>query len=207
MARKKSPVMSATAGDRPAGSPSTSSFPALSWAKRRRTEGQSSQTRSAAHPAVTIAIAKKKGSNAVWVANAVLRQAEELRRTIVPDDMELVVTRNYGLTANEKVNELVEALAVAILIVVALLDLGLGLARGPDRGRRRAGRLRADAGGEPDAGLHDQPRHAVCPDPFAGAAGRRSRSSTWRTSSGTSPCARRPRGASSWRRWPKSARR
>ncbi len=76
--------------------------------------------------AVTIAIAKKKGSNAVWVANAVLRQAEELRGKIVPDDMELVVTRNYGLTADEKVNELVEGLAVAILIVVALLTLGLG---------------------------------------------------------------------------------
>ena len=82
-----------------------------------------------AQPAVTIAIAKKKGSNAVWVANAVLRQAEELQRTIVPSDMELVVTRNYGLTANEKVNELVEGLAVAILIVVALLTLGLGGAR------------------------------------------------------------------------------
>ncbi len=77
-------------------------------------------------PAVTIAIAKKKGSNAVWVANAVLHEADQLRRTIVPDNMELVVTRNYGLTANEKVNELVEGLAVAILIVVALLTLGLG---------------------------------------------------------------------------------
>ena len=75
---------------------------------------------------MTIAIAKKKGSNAVWVATAVLRQAEELRGTIVPDDMELIVTRNYGLTANEKVNELVEGLAVAVLIVVALLTLGLG---------------------------------------------------------------------------------
>jgi multidrug efflux pump subunit AcrB len=77
-------------------------------------------------PAVTIAIAKKKGSNAVWVADAVIREAEHLRETIVPDNMELVVTRNYGLTANEKVNELVEALAVAVLIVVALLTLGLG---------------------------------------------------------------------------------
>ena len=79
-----------------------------------------------AHSAVTIAIAKKKGSNAVWVANAVLREAEQLREKIVPDDMELIVTRNYGLTADEKVNELVEGLAVAILIVVALLTLGLG---------------------------------------------------------------------------------
>ncbi len=77
-------------------------------------------------PAVTIAVAKKKGSNAVWVANDVLRQAEQLRKTIIPDNMDLVVTRNYGLSANEKVNELVESLAVAVLIVVALLSLGLG---------------------------------------------------------------------------------
>lgn len=77
-------------------------------------------------PAVTIAIAKKKGSNAVWIADDVIRQAEELRDTIVPDDMQLVLTRNYGLTADEKVNELVEGLAVAIVIVVALLTLGLG---------------------------------------------------------------------------------
>jgi multidrug efflux pump subunit AcrB len=76
--------------------------------------------------AVTIAIAKKKGSNAVRVADAVLRQAEQLRDQIVPSNMDLVVTRNYGLTANEKVNELVEALAVAIVVVVALLTLGLG---------------------------------------------------------------------------------
>ena len=76
--------------------------------------------------AVTIAIAKKKGSNAVWVANAVLRKAEELRQTIVPNNMELIVTRNYGLSSNEKVNELVEGLAVAVIIVVALLTLGLG---------------------------------------------------------------------------------
>ena len=82
--------------------------------------------RSSAQPAVTIAIAKKKGANAVWVADAVLSEAEELRDTIVPDNMDLVVTRNYGLTADEKVNELVEALAVAVLIVVALLTLALG---------------------------------------------------------------------------------
>ncbi len=88
--------------------------------------GEGTWDNSVAQPAVTIAIAKKKGANAVWVANAVLREAEKLCKTIVPGDMELIVTRNYGLTANEKVNELVEALAVAILIVVALLTLGLG---------------------------------------------------------------------------------
>jgi len=79
-----------------------------------------------AQPAVTIAVAKKKGANAVWVADAVLKQAEELKQKIVPSDVEMIVTRNYGLTANDKVNGLLEGLAVAILIVVALLTIGLG---------------------------------------------------------------------------------
>ncbi len=77
-------------------------------------------------PAVTIAVAKKKGSNAVWVARAVIAAAEQLRTEVIPDDMELIITRNFGLTANEKVNELVKALGVAIFIVIALLTLGLG---------------------------------------------------------------------------------
>ncbi len=77
-------------------------------------------------PAVTIAVAKKKGTNAVSVAKNVLAAAEKLKRDIVPDDIEMVITRNYGLTADEKVNELVEALAVAIFIVIALLTLGMG---------------------------------------------------------------------------------
>ena len=75
---------------------------------------------------VTLAIAKKKGSNAVWVARDVLKEVERLKSTVVPDDMELVVTRNMGVTANHKVNELVEALAVAVLIVIALLTVALG---------------------------------------------------------------------------------
>ena len=77
-------------------------------------------------PAVTIAVAKKKGTNAVLVSREVIGHATELRDTIVPDDMELVITRNYGLTADEKVNELIEALGVAVFIVIALLTLGLG---------------------------------------------------------------------------------
>lgn len=79
-----------------------------------------------AAPAVTIALAKKKGTNAVRVANAVLAAAAELKRDLLPDDVELVVTRNFGQTANDKVNELIEALAVAVFIVIALLTLGLG---------------------------------------------------------------------------------
>lgn len=80
----------------------------------------------ASQSAVTVAIAKKKGANAVWVAEATLMEAERLQATIVPQDMELIVTRNFGLTADDKVNELVEGLVVAIVIVVALLTLGLG---------------------------------------------------------------------------------
>jgi multidrug efflux pump subunit AcrB len=77
-------------------------------------------------PAVTIAISKQKGSNAVRVASTVLARAEVMARDVLPDDMELIVTRNAGLTADEKVNELVEALAVALVIVVALLTIAMG---------------------------------------------------------------------------------
>jgi multidrug efflux pump subunit AcrB len=78
------------------------------------------------YPAVTMAIAKKKGANAVRVANAVLNKAEHIKESIVPQDMELLVTRNYGLSADEKVNELVWGLAIAVLIIVVLLTFGLG---------------------------------------------------------------------------------
>ncbi len=81
---------------------------------------------SGSQPSVTIAVAKKKGSNAVWVARDVLTKVEDLQKSVVPSDMQLVVTRNMGVTANHKVNELVEALWVAILIVVALLAIALG---------------------------------------------------------------------------------
>lgn len=77
-------------------------------------------------PAVTIAVAKKKGTNAVRVAEAVLREAGRLKAGVVPDGIDMVVTRNSGGTADEKVSELVEGLWVAVLIVVVLLTLGLG---------------------------------------------------------------------------------
>lgn len=76
--------------------------------------------------AVTVAVAKKKGTNAVQVAEAVMREAERLKAEVVPEALDLVVTRNSGLTADEKVSELVEGLWVAVIIVVALLTIGLG---------------------------------------------------------------------------------
>ncbi len=77
-------------------------------------------------PAITIAISKQKGANAVSVAQSVIEQAEILKRDILPADVELIITRNAGLTANEKVNELIEALGIAILIVILLLTVGMG---------------------------------------------------------------------------------
>ena len=77
-------------------------------------------------PVVMIAIAKQRGSNAVTVAANVIRRAEELARDVLPADLQLVVTRNAGLMADEKVNELVEALVVALVIVVALLTVTMG---------------------------------------------------------------------------------
>ncbi len=78
------------------------------------------------HPAVTIALSKKKGTNAVNVAKSAIREMKTLQQQIIPDDVQLVITRNTGLTSNEKVNELVEALGVAVLIVVALLAITMG---------------------------------------------------------------------------------
>lgn len=77
-------------------------------------------------PAVTIAISKQKGANAVVVAERVLQEANRLRKDILPSNVELIVTRNNGIVANEKVNELIEALGVAIIIVVLLLTFGMG---------------------------------------------------------------------------------
>ncbi len=77
-------------------------------------------------PAVTIAISKQKGANAVTVADNVIEAAHQLERDVLPSGVEMIVTRNYGHTANEKVNELVEGLGIAIVIVIALLTLSLG---------------------------------------------------------------------------------
>ena len=78
---------------------------------------------SASFPAVTIAVAKKKGSNAVLVARDVERVLEELRGPVIPDEVQTRITRNYGETANEKVNGLVEGLVEAIITVIALIAL------------------------------------------------------------------------------------
>jgi multidrug efflux pump subunit AcrB len=89
-------------------------------------QSASSLSETQTYPAVTIAVAKKKGTNAVNVAASIIEATEKLKKQVVPDDIDVVITRNYGLTADEKVNELVEALGVAIVIVIALLAIALG---------------------------------------------------------------------------------
>ncbi|BEQ13629.1 efflux RND transporter permease subunit [Desulfoferula mesophila] len=76
--------------------------------------------------AVTIALAKKRGTNAVSVAQDILDQAETLKRKILPAGVGLTVTRNYGHTAQTKSDELMNSLFFAVLTVVALLAFTLG---------------------------------------------------------------------------------
>ena len=78
------------------------------------------------YPAVTIAVAKRPGANATHLAERVLRKVDELRPRLLPQDVRVEVTRNYGRTAEEKSNELVEHLLIATLSVVALIALAMG---------------------------------------------------------------------------------
>jgi len=77
--------------------------------------------------AVTIAFAKKNGSNGVSVADDILGKVEQLKGTLIPDNVIVEVTRNYGETANEKVNELIFKLFVVTAAVTLLIWLSLGL--------------------------------------------------------------------------------
>lgn len=95
----------------------------FSW-REQRERGQQAPTEG--YPAVTLALAKKKGSNAVRVAEAVLERLAELRAEVIPDGVELRVTRNYGETAQHKSDELLHELFFAVLTVVVLLALTLG---------------------------------------------------------------------------------
>lgn len=77
-------------------------------------------------PAVTLAIAKRAGSNAVKVAEAVLEKVETLEGSIIPDSMEIEITRDYGETADEKANELLFHLGLATVSIVLLVLVAIG---------------------------------------------------------------------------------
>ena len=78
------------------------------------------------HPAVTIAVTKKPGENAIDVASAVLRRVDTLRNTVIPPDVQVAQTRNYGATANDKAVKLIQKLLFATASVVALVFIALG---------------------------------------------------------------------------------
>ncbi|MDM8535836.1 efflux RND transporter permease subunit [Desulfobacterales bacterium HSG17] len=77
-------------------------------------------------PSVTLAFSKKKGTNAVKVAQSIINEMEKLKAEIIPDNVHIEVTRNYGVTAQIKVNELLSSLGFAIVSVVILLCITLG---------------------------------------------------------------------------------
>jgi multidrug efflux pump subunit AcrB len=78
-------------------------------------------------PAVTISVAKRKGTNAIAIAKQVIDKVKQLQGTLIPGDVHVVVTRNYGETASEKSNELLLHMMIAILSVSLLIWLALGL--------------------------------------------------------------------------------
>ena len=77
-------------------------------------------------PAVTLAIAKRSGANAVTVAEAILHRTHLLEGVLIPETVQIDVTRDYGETADEKANELLFHLGLATVSIVALVFLSIG---------------------------------------------------------------------------------
>ncbi len=77
-------------------------------------------------PAVTLAVAKQPGTNAVRIAEQVIRRFESLQGTFVPEGVHATVTRNYGATADQKAKTLIKKLVFATASVVALVLFTLG---------------------------------------------------------------------------------
>ncbi len=78
------------------------------------------------YPAVTISVTKKPGQNAVAVADAVIKQIDSLKNVLIPANVEVNISRNYGETANEKAKKLIQKLIFATSAVVVLVLLALG---------------------------------------------------------------------------------
>jgi multidrug efflux pump subunit AcrB len=78
------------------------------------------------YPAVTVSVAKRKGANATWVAEDLLKRVESLKGKLIPADVQVTVTRNYGETAREKNNELLFHMFLAAISVTILIALFMG---------------------------------------------------------------------------------
>jgi multidrug efflux pump subunit AcrB len=82
--------------------------------------------RGEAFPAVTLSIAKRKGTNAIDLTRAVTAKIDALRGYILPRDLHVSVTRDYGRTASQKSNELLWHMLIAVVSVATLIWLALG---------------------------------------------------------------------------------
>ena len=88
--------------------------------------GAASEGTAGTYPAVTLAVAKRKGSNATNVSQDVLEKVDSLRGYLLPNDLQVSVTRNYGQTAKHKSDELLKHLFLATISVTLLVGLALG---------------------------------------------------------------------------------
>jgi multidrug efflux pump subunit AcrB len=77
-------------------------------------------------PAVTVAVAKRAGANAVVISERIMARLAELKGKLLPNDVEVIVTRNYGETADEKANELLYHLGLATVSIVLLVGFAIG---------------------------------------------------------------------------------
>lgn len=78
------------------------------------------------YPAVTLSVSKVKGADAMMISEQLLDKVESLKKTLIPNDVHVEVTRNYGETASHKVSELLLHLGVAIVAVTILVMLAMG---------------------------------------------------------------------------------
>ncbi len=97
----------------------------LSWTLTRAADGSLDK-----RPVVSLALAKRKGANAVVVAEDIVKRLETVKGRIIPAGVEVEITRNYGETATEKANELLFHLALATVSIVILITLTIGWREG-----------------------------------------------------------------------------
>lgn len=95
------------------------------WNMAKNADGSLTRT-----PAVTLAFAKRKGANAVTVADELLERLETVKGRLIPEDLTLSVTRNYGETATEKADELMFHLLLATISIVILITWAIGWREG-----------------------------------------------------------------------------
>jgi hypothetical protein len=110
---------------------------------------------------VTLSIAKRPGANAISVADEVLRKVDLLKGSVIPADVTVSITRNYGETAAEKSNELLLHMGIAVFSVAILIWLTLGWRESGNRRCRHSGHAGAHAARFLPLRLHAEPHHAL----------------------------------------------